>query len=167
VLAAWFDLSAKLDQRQYSDLQKVRTHGEGPFVKDMVNQIYSASMAGQISVNDTPQSIFNRIVLAVDQFVRLWTDDGFNAELINTTILGIGGRIYRRLANALVFPRRRLWLWEPTPLRAPRRVRRPYRLRHTLSTVTAPTQSVVPADQFAIATVHGGYGADSGDRRCM
>jgi len=87
VLAGLFDLSKV--GGNIPIYKKYGRMGEQRFVTDMMTRIYQAALAGQITVNDTPQSIMARIV-------QPWIDSwGYgpmvdaHADLINLILLGM------------------------------------------------------------------------------
>jgi len=150
VLAGLFDLSPSLIKGNIPIYKKYGRMGEGPFVKDMVNQIYSASMAGQISVNDTPQSIFNRIVLPWINSFGYGPMTDSNAELINTTILGMVAEYIAGLQTRWYSRGGDYGFGSLPPFALPGAYVAPTASVTPSPTVTAPTQSVVPADQLQL-----------------
>lgn len=87
VLAGLFDLSKV--GGNIPIYKKYGRMGEQRFVTDMMTRIYQAAQAGQITVNDTPQTIMSRIV-------QPWIDSwGYgpmvdaHADLINLILLGM------------------------------------------------------------------------------
>jgi hypothetical protein len=86
-LAGLFDLS--LNNPHIPIYQKYGRMGEQKFVTDMVNVIYQAAMAGQITAADTPGTVMSRIV-------QPWIDSwGYgpmqdpHADLINLLLVGM------------------------------------------------------------------------------
>lgn len=89
VLAGLFDLEPGQIKGNIPIYKKYGRMGEQRFTQDMVNLIYNAAQAGQITGNDTPESVFARIV-------QPWINDfGFgvmqdrNADMINEILVGM------------------------------------------------------------------------------
>jgi hypothetical protein len=89
VLAGLFDLHPDQIKGNIPIYKKYGRKGEQRFVTDMMTLIYQAGQTGQITANDTPQSVFSRIV-------QPWID-GFgygpmvdsNTDMINRILLGM------------------------------------------------------------------------------
>lgn len=106
VLAGLFDLNIRTNIPIY---KKYGRMGEQKFVTDMMQRIYQAAQAGQITASDTPQSIMARIV-------QPWIDSwGYgpmqdpHADLINLILLGmiaeyVGGNENTWLARGGQYP---------------------------------------------------------------
>jgi hypothetical protein len=62
VLAGLFDLQPSQIKGNIPMYKKYGRMGEQRFVTDMINLVYTASQNGQITINDTAQSVFGRIV---------------------------------------------------------------------------------------------------------
>lgn len=88
-LAGLFDLQPSQIKGNIPIYKKYGRMGEQRFVADMVNQIYSAAQAGQITTNDTPQTIFNRIVLPWINSFGYGSMSDSNADMINMLLLGM------------------------------------------------------------------------------
>jgi len=73
VLAGLFDLTPSQIKGNIPMYKKYGRMGEAAFVKDMINRVYTAAQNGQITVDDTAQSVYARIV-------QPWMDSwGFGA----------------------------------------------------------------------------------------
>ncbi|HEV8612323.1 MAG TPA: hypothetical protein VGQ73_02360 [Gemmatimonadales bacterium] len=89
VLAGLFDLSPSLIKGNIPIYKKYGHMGEQRFVTDMMTLIYQAAQAGKITANDTPQSVYDRIV-------QPWIDGfGFgpmqdkNGDMIKLILIGM------------------------------------------------------------------------------
>jgi len=89
VLAGLFDLSPSLIKGNIPIYKKYGHMGEQRFVTDMMTLIYQAAQSGKITANDTPQSVYDRIV-------QPWIDGfGFgamadkNGDMIKLILIGM------------------------------------------------------------------------------
>lgn len=89
VLAGLFDLHPDQIKGNIPIYKKYGRMGEQKFVTDMMTLIYQAAQSGQITANDTPQSVFARIVQPwIDGFGYGPMTDS-NADMINRILLGM------------------------------------------------------------------------------
>lgn len=89
VLAGLFDLHADQIKGNIPIYKKYGRMGEYRFVTDMMALILQAAQSGRITVNDTPQSIFGRIVQPwIDGFGFGAMNDS-NTDMINRILLGM------------------------------------------------------------------------------
>lgn len=89
VLAGLFDLDPGQVGNNFSPFNHYGRLGEQQFVTDMMNRVYSAAMSGQITANDTPQSIFNNIVNPWIQSMGTWTQSMPNAPMLAYLMMGM------------------------------------------------------------------------------
>lgn len=132
VLAGLFDLLPGQIKGNIPIYKKYGRMGEFRFVTDMCNLIYQAAQQGQITANDTPTTVFNRIV-------QPWIDSwGFgpmqdsNGEMITLIIMGM-------VAEYLAGAQSR---WYAVKGDYPFSTLRPFGL--PIATATAPTTSGTP-----------------------
>lgn len=89
VLAGLFDLEPHQIKGNIPIYRKYGKMGEGKFVTDMVNLVYNAAQAGQISPNDNAQTVFARIVQPwIDSFGFGAMSDS-NGDTINYLLMGM------------------------------------------------------------------------------
>lgn len=89
VLAGLFDLHPDQIKGNIPIYKKYGRMGEYKFVTDMCNLIQSAANAGQITANDTPQTVFNRIVQPWINGFGFGTMSDSNASMITYILLGM------------------------------------------------------------------------------
>jgi len=89
VLAGLFDLRADQIKGNIPIYKRYGRMGEQRFVTDMVSRIYQAGLSGQITANDTPQSVFAKVVQPwIDSFGYGPMTDS-NADMITLILLGM------------------------------------------------------------------------------
>lgn len=89
VLAGLFDLHPDQIKGNIPIYKKYGRMGEYRFVTDMCNVIQSAANAGQITANDTPQTVFNRIVQPWINSFGFGAMSDSNASMITYILLGM------------------------------------------------------------------------------
>lgn len=89
VLAGLFDLEAHQIKGNIPIYKKYGRMREGVFVTDMVNVIYNAAQTGQITPNDTAQSIMARIVQPWINSFGFGAMSDSNGDMINMIIMGM------------------------------------------------------------------------------
>lgn len=89
VLAGLFDLEPSQIKGNIPIYKKYGRMGEQRFVQDMCNLIYAAGQSGQITNNDTIQSVYSRVILPWINSFGYGSMQDTNGEMINTIILGL------------------------------------------------------------------------------
>lgn len=89
VLAGLFDLEPSQIKGNIPIYRKYGRMGEQAFVQDMCNLIYNAAQSGQITANDTIQSVYSRVILPWINSFGYGSMQDSNGEMINTIILGL------------------------------------------------------------------------------
>lgn len=89
VLAGLFDLEPGQIKGNIPIYKKYGRMGEQRFTQDMANLIYSAAQSGQITANDTVQSVFDRIVMPWINGFGYGAMQDRNGEMINAILLGL------------------------------------------------------------------------------
>lgn len=89
VLAGLFDLEPHQIKGNIPIYKKYGRMREGVFVTDMVNVIYNAAQSGQITPNDTAQSIMARIVQPWINSFGFGAMSDSNGDMINMIIMGM------------------------------------------------------------------------------
>lgn len=89
VLAGLFDLEPNQVGPNFSPYSHYGRLGELRFTTDMMNLIYNAAQAGQITANDTPQSIFLRFVNPWIQQMGPWTASMPNYTMLQYLLMGM------------------------------------------------------------------------------
>lgn len=89
VLAGLFDLEPGQIKGNIPIYKKYGRMGEYKFVTDLCHLIYNAAQQGQITANDTPQSVFNRIVQPWINSFGFGAMQDSNTNMINMILLGM------------------------------------------------------------------------------
>lgn len=89
VLAGLFDLDPGQVGPNFSPYKHYGRLGEVNFTRDMMNLIYSAAQTGQIGPNDTPQSVFAKIVNPWIQGMGPWSQSMPNAPMLQYLLMGM------------------------------------------------------------------------------
>lgn len=89
VLAGLFDLQPKQIKGNIPFYTQYGRMGEQRFVADMMTRIYQAAQSGQITGSDTPQSVYQKVVLPwMNNFGKGSLQDS-NAEMITWILIGM------------------------------------------------------------------------------
>lgn len=99
VLAGLFDLRPDQIKGNIPIYKKYGRMGEQRFVNDLCAVIYQAAQAGQITANDTPQSVFGRIVQPWINSFGFGTMSDSNADMITYILLGMTAEYIMGLQN--------------------------------------------------------------------
>jgi hypothetical protein len=109
VLAGLFDLDPGQVGNNFSPYKKYGRLGEVNFTQDFAHLIYNAAQSGQITANDTPQTVFSRIVNPWIQSMGTWSPSMPNATMLQYLLMGMiaeyaGGLQTRWLARGGDYP---------------------------------------------------------------
>lgn len=89
VLAGLFDLEPNQVKNNFSPYQHYGRMGEQRFIQDMCNLIYSAAQSGQITANDTVESVFANVVNPWIQQMGSWGPNNANYGMMQAIMLGL------------------------------------------------------------------------------
>lgn len=89
VLAGLFDLETSQIKGNIPIVKKYGRLGEQKFTNDMVNVIQQAALAGQITGNDTPQSVMNNVVQPWINSFGYGSMSDTNGNMITAIIVGM------------------------------------------------------------------------------
>lgn len=89
VLAGLFDLDPKMIKGNIPMYKKYGRMGEERFVDDMIQTVYNAAQSGQITANDTAQSVFSRVVQPWMNSFGYGPMSDSNADMINLILMGM------------------------------------------------------------------------------